>query len=410
MSETREFACRSCGKRDAGPVLSLGKIPLVNALVDPGDTHPDRLYPLDVVRCRTCLLVQITETVSPEELFRTYPYFSSYSDTFLEHARRFASRSIVEGGLGEQSLVVEAASNDGYLLQYFVREGIRSLGIEPAVNVAAAAAQRGIETVTEFLTAELASRIVSEHGEADLVVANNVLAHVSDPNDFVAALRILAGSRGRIVVEIPYLCDLVDGLQFDTIYHEHVSYFAVSSLAPLFATHGLHINRVERHSLHGGSLRIVASEAAETDPTVGRLVSEEALWGVGQQGRFDRFAAAVERLRREVHDFVCGLASAGETIVAYGAAAKGVVLANVCNLDTRLVEFVVDRNPHKQGKLLPGVRIPIKPPEALSRQQPAFCLLFAWNLADEITVQQSEYRERGGRFVVPLPTPRVLGT
>jgi SAM-dependent methyltransferase len=402
------FACRSCGATNVEPVLSLGEIPLVNALVEPGEPEPDRRYPLDVVRCPSCTLVQITETVPPETLFRSYTYFSSYSQTFLDHARRFAGESIRRRSLGPESLVVEAASNDGYLLQYFACAKVRALGIEPAHNVAAVARERGVETIAEFLDEALAAKIVAEHGHADLVVANNVLAHVPDPHGFVAALGTLAGERGEVVVEVPYLRELVERLEFDTIYHEHLSYFTLTSLARLLERHELGIVDVERLPVHGGSLRIVASRSGTTAPSVPQLLADERAWGVENQAPLAAFAEGVRSLRRELHELVAGLVESGSSVAAYGAAAKGVVLANVCGLDSELIDFVVDRNPHKQGKLLPGVRIPVRPPEELGRQRPDYCLLFAWNLTDEILDQQTSYRKQGGRFIAPLPAPRVL--
>jgi hypothetical protein len=402
------FACRACGGRDVERVLSLGRLPLVNALVEPDSEEPDERYPLDVVRCRGCTLVQITETIPPDTLFRQYAYFSSYSDTMLDHARRFATAAVVELELDGDSLVVEAASNDGYLLRFFAERDVRVLGIEPARNVAEAARAQGIETVTEFLDEPLARRLVAERGTADLVVANNVLAHVPDLHGFVGALRALAGGRGRVVIEVPYLRDLVDGLAFDTIYHEHLSYFTVTSLKPVLDAHGLAIERVERHPVHGGSLRVHASAGVTAGDGVEGLLAEEEAWGVAGVRRFAEFAAAVDALRGELHELVASLGASGATTAAYGAAAKGVVLANVCGLDSTLVRFVVDRNPEKQGKLLPGVRIPVAAPEALVRERPDYCLLFAWNLAAEIVAQQAEYVERGGRFIAPVPTPRVL--
>jgi 2-polyprenyl-3-methyl-5-hydroxy-6-metoxy-1,4-benzoquinol methylase len=243
--------CGSCGARELESVLALGSVPLVNALVEPGDAKSEPRYPLAIVRCARCTLVQITETVAPEALFRRYAYFSSYSDTFLAHARRFAEHSMRELASKSDAFVVEVASNDGYLLQYFVAEGVRSLGIEPAENVALVARERGVETISEFLNEELASQIVLDHGVADLVIANNVLAHVPDLHGFVRGLRVLAGARGSIVVEVPYLCDLIDQLEFDTIYHEHVSYFTLTSLARLFEPHGLKIVSAERLPVHG---------------------------------------------------------------------------------------------------------------------------------------------------------------
>jgi hypothetical protein len=401
------FACRACGERDVVPVLSFGELPLVNELVEPGERDAER-FPLDVVRCRKCTLVQITETVAPERLFRTYSYFSSFSETYVEHARRLASWAVDTLGLEVGSLVVEAASNDGYLLQFFHERGLRVLGIEPARNVADVALARGIETVSEFLDLELAGRIVEEHGAADLVVANNVVAHVPDLHGFVAALARLAGRAGQVVIEVPYLRQLVDAVEFDTIYHEHLCYFSVSSLRPVLEAHGLTVRQVERLDVHGGSLRIHASTTGTADPSVDRLIAEESRWGVDDAARFERFATAVDALRGEVHDLVARLVDSGATFGAYGAAAKGVVLANVCMLDAGLVSFVVDRNPHKQGKLLPGVGIPILPPAALREKRPDYCLLFAWNLADEIAEQQAAYVAAGGRFIAPVPTPRVL--
>ena len=402
------FACRSCGETNVEPVLSLGEIPLVNALVEPGAPEPDRRYPLDVVRCPACTLVQITETVPPETLFRSYTYFSSYSQTFLDHARRFADESIRRRSLGPQSLVVEAASNDGYLLQYFAGAKVRTLGVEPAQNVAAVARERGIDTIAEFLDEALAGKIVAEHGHADLVVANNVLAHVPDPHGFVGALGTLAGERGEVVVEVPYLRELVERLEFDTIYHEHLSYFTLTSLAGLLEPLELAIVDVEHLPVHGGSLRIVASRSRMPSPSVPRLLAEEQAWGVENGAPLVAFAAGVRSLQRELHELVAGLVESGSSVAAYGAAAKGVVLANVCGLDSDLVDFVVDRNPHKQGKLLPGVRIPVRPPNELEQQRPDYCLLFAWNLTDEILAQQTAYREKGGRFIAPLPAPQVL--
>jgi hypothetical protein len=389
-------------------VISLGDVPLVNALVDPGDSTPDARYPLDVVRCRRCTLVQIKVTVDSATLFRSYTYFSSYSQTFLDHARTFAERSIERLALGAESLVVEAASNDGYLLQYFVAAGVPALGVEPAANVAAVARDGGIETISEFLDEELATGIVAGRGTADLVVANNVLAHVPDLHGFVGALRILAGESGLVVVEVPYVRDLVDRVEFDTIYHEHLSYFSLTALEHLFRTHDLVILDVERLPVHGGSLRISASASGTPASVVAAILAEEREWGVGDDARYDSFAAAAGSVQTDLRALVAGVVDAGASVAGYGAAAKGVVLANVCGLDVQLVRFVVDRNPHKQGLLLPGVRIPVEPPERLTAEQPDYCLLFAWNLTDEIVAQQADYQAAGGRFIIPVPAPRIL--
>jgi SAM-dependent methyltransferase len=389
-------------------VISLGDLPLVNDLVDPDDPTPERLYPLDVVRCTSCSLVQITETVDSAELFRSYSYFSSYSQTFLDHAQAFASRSIDRLDLGRQSRVVEVASNDGYLLQYFEAAGIPALGVEPALNVAEVARERGVETVAEFLEPELADAIVADSGTADLVVANNVLAHVPDLHGFVGALRTLAGSHGVVSVEVPYLRDLVERVEFDTIYHEHLSYFTLTALERLFRRHDLRIIDAERLPVHGGSLRVSASSSGTPSEAVEHLLADEQAWGVDDGRPLAAFAEAARLLRDDVRRLVGELVESGSTVAAYGAAAKGVVLANVCGLDARLIRFVADRNPHKQGKLLPRVRIPIEPPERLRVDRPDYCLVFVWNLLDEVVSQEAEYAAAGGKFIVPVPTVRVL--
>ena len=408
---TRIAQCRACGAAILEPVLSLGEMPLANALVDESDPAEHR-FPLDVVRCPGCTLVQITETVPPETLFREYPYFSSFSETFVAHARTFAGQMRDRLGLAERSLVVEAASNDGYLLQFFADAGVPVLGIEPARNVARAARERGIETVDEFLDAELARVLVSQRGPADLVIANNVLAHVADLHGFVEGLRTLAGDRGIVSVEVPYLCELVDGLEFDTIYHEHLCYFSLSALSALLSRHGLDVVDVERIPVHGGSLRVLARPAGAGRPSesVVAMLESEARWGVARPGRYAEFAHGVDAARVAIARLVRDLVGRGETVAGYGAAAKAVVLLHACGLDRDAVHYVVDRNPYKQGKLLPGVRIPIRPPDALIDARPGYVLLFVWNIAAEVTAQQRPFLEGGGKFIVPIPQPRVVGS
>ena len=401
-------ACRACNSARLDPVLSLGNMPLANSLLDSaGDNEPR--YPLEVVRCEQCTLVQITETVPPEVLFREYGYFSSFSDTFVAHAGAFARRMHEEVDLGADSLVVEAASNDGYLLQFFAELGIPVLGIEPALNIAASANARGIETVAEFLDLELARSVVERRGRhADLVVANNGLAHVADLRGFVDALRTLAGDEGLVSVEVPYVRELVDRLEFDTIYHEHLCYFSLTSLARLFAERGMTVIDVEQLPIHGGSLRVLArADGARAAERVAALLAEEEAWGVAAADRYAAFARETDALRGAIATFAKGLVSDGAQIVGYGAAAKAVVLSNACGLDASLVEYVVDRNPYKQGKLLPGVRIPVRPPEALLDMRPDYVLLFVWNIASEVIDQQRAFVEAGGRFIVPVPEPLV---
>lgn len=405
---TAIVACRACGFASLDAVLSLGDMPLVNSLLDDEGEREDR-YPLDVVRCPRCTLVQITETVPPEVLFREYAYFSSFSDTFLTHARTFADgmRGMLE--LGPRSLVVEAASNDGYLLQFFAEAGIPVLGIEPARNVAAAAAARGIESVPEFLDLELAQTIVAGRGRhADLIVANNVLAHVADLHGFVGALAMLAGETGLVSVEAPYVCDLVDRIEFDTIYHEHLCYFSLTALVRLFARHGLTVVDVQSLPVHGGSLRVLARAVGSPSAVVAELLEREEEWGIHDRARYETFASDVDTLRTSIASTVRDLVASGEGVAGYGAAAKAVVLLNACGLDRSVVEYVVDRNPYKQGKLLPGVRIPVRSPDALLETRPGFVIIFVWNVATEVIEQQRAYLEGGGRFIVPVPELRVV--
>jgi hypothetical protein len=403
-------ACRACGSAELEPVLSLGEMPLANALLDNADDPPEHRYPLDLVRCPRCWLVQITETVPPETLFREYSYFSSFSETFVAHAKAYAARMRERMALDTGSFVIEAASNDGYLLQFFAAAGIPVLGVDPARNVAAAATKRGIETLPEFLEPELARRIVATRGRtADLVIANNVLAHVADVHGFVGALAILAGESGVVSVEVPYVCDLVDRLEFDTIYHEHLCYFSLTSLQTLLAAHGLDVSDVHHLPVHGGSLRVLATaNAGVRGANVAAMLEREQRWGIGNASRFVEFARATDEVRASIGALVRELVASGERVAGYGAAAKAVVLLHACGLGRSEIDFVVDRNPYKQGKLLPGVRIPVRPPDQLLESPPGYVLLFVWNIADEVIEQQSRYLDGGGRFVVPIPRPTVI--
>lgn len=406
-----ETACRSCGSPRLSPVLSLGALPLANALpLAVGADTPDPRFPLDLVFCEECSLVQITETVAPEILFRDYLYFSSFSDTFVSGARVIAERLVAERGLDANSLVVEIASNDGYLLQHYVAAKIPVLGIEPAENVAAVARDKGIRTRADFFSKALADRLKAEGNRADVVHANNVLAHVADLNGFVSGIATILKESGIAVVEMPYVIDMVDHCEFDTIYHEHLCYFSLKALTGLFGRHGLTIQRVERLPVHGGSLRLFVGHAARVAPdeTVERLRSEESARAADRLPFYAAFGDRVARLKAELIALLQALRRNGKSIAAYGAAAKGTVLLNCFGIGTDLVSLVVDRNPHKHGRLVPGVRIPIRGVEALVASQPDYVLLLVWNLADEILGQQVEYRSRGGKFIVPIPDIRVL--
>jgi SAM-dependent methyltransferase len=404
--------CRICRGAELVPILSLGEMPLANALVSADHLHcPETRVPLELVLCRTCSLVQITETVPPERLFRDYVYFSSLSDSFVAHTARLVNRMLVERRLGRGSRVVEIASNDGYLLQYYLARGVQVLGIEPAANVAEVAQRdRGIPTITEFFTPELADRLRRDGVTADVIHAHNVLAHVPDPVAFVAGLKRLLEDGGVAVFEVPYLEDLIDRLEFDTIYHEHLCYFSLTALVRLFDTAGLQVADVERIPVHGGSLRLFVThpDAGEPSERVEDLVQHECSWGVSRLETYLSFATRIEELRGSARELLMNLHASGNRIAGYGAAAKGTILLNYLGLDSGVVEFVVDRSSYKQGRFVPGVRIPILSPDMLVERMPDYVLLLAWNLADEVLAQQADYRARGGRFIVPLPSVQVL--
>ncbi|MFO1459960.1 MAG: class I SAM-dependent methyltransferase [Verrucomicrobiota bacterium] len=408
------FSCRACGSTSGHPVLDLGLQPLANSLLKPADLAEDEpRFPLRVVVCRDCWMLQITDIVPPAALFTEYLYFSSVSDALLAHAAAAAERHRTSCGLGSQSLVVEIASNDGYLLRNFVAAGVPCLGIEPARNIAEVARQRGIPTRNEFFNASTARQVVAEQGPADLILGNNVFAHVPDTNDFVAGLATLVKPGGRIVLEFPYACDLVEHVEFDTIYHEHVFYFTLTALVPLLARHGLEAFDVERLAIHGGSLRLTFGRCGVHDvkPSVPALLSEEATKGVSGVEYYNAFSKRVLGLKESLLDLLKGLRASGHRICAYGASAKGSTLVNFYGLGREAldwIDFVVDRSPAKQGRLTPGSHLPILPVEELKNRPPRHALLLTWNFAEEILAQQQEWRSAGGRFIVPLPEVRVV--
>jgi len=402
--------CRSCGSGDLHAVLSLGSTPLANSLLTEEQLdQPEPRFPLDLVLCRTCTLVQITETVPPEILFRDYLYFSSFSDTMLAHAEQLATRVVADRKLGAGSLVIEAASNDGYLLAVYLSLGVPVLGIEPARNIAVVAEERGVPTIAEFFDASLAERLAGEGRRADVFHGHNVLAHVADLNGFVEGISTVLADDGVAVIEAPYVKDMIDRCEFDTIYHEHLCYYSLTALEALFNRHGLAVANVERVAIHGGSLRVFV-EHAGVMPTnaVTDLLAEEAAWGVGEPGLYDAFALRVTELGTELDALLAGLKANGASIAAYGAAAKGSTLLNVFGIGTGTLDYVVDRSTVKVGRYMPGVHLRIYPPERLLTEMPDYLLLLAWNLADEIMAQQDEYRRRGGRFIVPVPVPEVV--
>jgi SAM-dependent methyltransferase len=408
-------ACRACGGTELSLVLSLGRTPLANALLnEPQLSLSEETFPLDLVLCSSCSLLQITVTVPPEKLFREYFYLSSFSETMLAHAHQIASQLIQQRRLDRNSLVVEVASNDGYLLQFYERAGIPVLGVEPAQNIARIAEERGIRTVSEFFDATVADEFVARGLRADVIHANNVLAHVPDLNGVVEGFSKLLKSDGVAVIEVPYARDLIERGEFDTIYHEHLCYFWLTALDRLFRRHELRIYDLELLSIHGGTLRIYACK--ETEPTrqvhrsaaVTELLAEEARCGVDRLEFYTSFGDKVERLKQELLSLLRELKSKGNRIAVYGASAKGSTLLNYFGLGAETLDFVVDRSSVKQGRFTPGSHLKIYPPEKLLEENPEYCLLLTWNFAEEILAQQAEYRQRGGRFIVPIPEVKVV--
>jgi SAM-dependent methyltransferase len=403
--------CRSCGSTDAAMILDLGLQPLANNLLTPADlAKPEPKFPLRLAVCKSCWLLQITDLVPPVELFSEYLYFSSFSDLMLRHAREAAESYIVEFGLNSQSLVVEIASNDGYLLQNFVKAKVPCLGIEPASNIAKVAREKGIETLEEFFGGDIATKLSVANRQADLILGNNVFAHAPDTNDFVAGLKKLLKPEGRIALEFPYGVEFIEHNEFDTIYHEHVFYFTLTALQPLFARHGLTIFRVERLPIHGGSLRLFAGHAGAhaVEASVAKLLAEEKQKGVDSLTGYEGFASQVHAVKKELAELLAKLKKEGKRVAAYGASAKGSTLLNFFSVGAGDLDFVVDRSTYKQGRLTPGTHLPILPPEELLKRQPDYTLLLTWNFADEILAQQKAYRDAGGKFIIPIPKVKIV--
>jgi hypothetical protein len=411
LSGTAGLACRSCGAPLHHSVVDLGLSPPCQSLVPPDRAaHGETFYPLHALVCEACSLVQIHHDVDPGDIFSDYAYFSSYSDSWVEHARRYVETVTDRFGLGPESLVVEIASNDGYLLQHAVARGIPCLGVEPAANVAAVARERGIPTRVAFFDDDEAQRMVGEGIRADLLLGNNVLAHTPHLNAFVAGMKTLLAPEGVITMEFPHLVELIDGGQFDTIYHEHYSYFSFTAVRRVFARHGLDLFDVERLPTHGGSLRIYGCHAGTRPPEARALtlLAEEAAWGVDRLATYDAFAERTREVKRGLLDFLIAAARDGKTVAGYGAPGKGNTLLNYCGIRTDLVAYTVDRNPVKQGTFTPGTRLPIYDPSHIFETKPDYLLLLPWNLRDEIAEQMSGIRAWGGQFVVPIPAVEVF--
>ena len=404
-------ACRACGHDGLLPVLDLGPMPLVNGLwqTKEGSEAERERFPLAVARCPSCSLVQLEHDVPPEKMFREYTYFSSYSTTMLEHAKNLAGELCLSRRLDGSSQVVEIASNDGYLLQYYRRAGIPVLGVEPAVNVAEIARkERNIPTLCEFFGEDLAQRMAAEGTFADVVHASNVLAHVPDLRGFLRGITRILKDDGVAVIEVPHLVEMYDHVQFDTIYHEHLSYFSLTALVRALRDAGLVARSVRKMDVHGGSLRVYAQHASEANEGLSTkaMLEAERAWGVDGPEIHHRFADRVATLVRDLREEVVDLASKGARIAAYGASAKGCILLNALNLPEGTLPFVADKSPHKVGRFVPGVGIPIASIDQLRALKPDVMLLLVWNLVDEVFAQEAAYLKGGGRFVVPAPARR----
>lgn len=408
-----DVRCRSCGCPLSRTFLDLGSMPLANSYLPPGaDLVSEPSFPLHVLVCDACLLVQSAAAFAPEALFSEYAYFSSYSTSWVGHARRFAKAAAERFDLGPETLVVEVASNDGYLLRHFLDLGVPVLGVEPAANVAAAARETGVETLVRFFGESAARDLVADRRRPDLVVANNVVAHVPDLNDFLAGFALLLGERGVASFEFPHLANLMREVQFDTIYHEHFSYFSLLSLEAAFARHGLAAFDVEQLPTHGGSLRVLAAPTAAGRPEEAGLLAVRRLereLGLDDPATYDGFAPAVERCRESLLTFLRHAREAGKVVAGYGAAAKGNTLLNFCDVGPEDVRVVADRSPHKQGYLLPGSHIPVVSPDDLDELKPDYLLILPWNLTDEIVTEMGHLRDRGCQFVVAIPEVREVG-
>ena len=404
--------CRFCARELDETFVDLGLSPLANSYLPPERADAtDPTYPLHARACGGCGLVQLPQFELAANIFDQYLYYSSYSESWLRHAESYADEMIARAMLGAASEVIEIASNDGYLLQYFQRAGVRALGVEPASGPAAAAIAKGIPTRTCYFGRDAAAALRAEGHKPDLIVANNVLPHVPDINDFVAALRILLPETGRATLELPHLLHLIEGVQFDTIYHEHLSYFSLATLETVFRAHALRVFDVDELPTHGGSLRLhVCSEAAphSPSPALERLRRHERDAGLDRPTIYRDFRAKVAAKRGMICDFLAAARRAGKTVIAYGAPAKGTTLLNYCGITRELIPFTVDRNPHKQGLLLPGTHLPIRDPDALIAARPDYVFVLPWNLKDEIIAQLAEVRAWGGQFVVPAPGLTII--
>jgi hypothetical protein len=410
---SRRTSCRICDGKNLELFLSLGEQPLANGFLNsPDDFQGEKKYRLDVYRCKECSLVQLLDVISPEILFREYLYVTGPSETMARHNRRYAKGVVSELGLDEDDLVIEVASNDGSLLSCLREQGVRTLGIEPARNIAAVACERGIDTIDEFFNFELAANIRSAHGVASAVVANNVLAHVDEPRNFLLGCRELI-NEGFIITEFPYLGELLEKQEYDTVYHEHLCYFSLMALIRLYQEVGLTITQVKKTSVHGGSIRVYATRKSESWPHHARdvldMAEQERQLGYHTSRPYEALSRAVRSNRNALLKLLTNLKNEGNLIAAYGASAKGNTLLNYCGINTKHIDYIVDQNPLKVGLYTPGTHIPVMPVSTLESERPNYILILAWNYAEEIMEGQSEFTNTGGKFILPIPSPMVTG-
>lgn len=412
----KEFRCRSCNSDQLTPILSLGDVPLANALLTREELgQSEAKYPLDLVFCRSCNLVQITETVPPEILFSNYLYFSSFSDAVMENARQIAEKMIVRRKLGPEHLVVEIASNDGYLLANYIKAGVPCIGIEPAKNIAKYAIEKGIPTLNRFFGTELAAEMKAQGEAADVIHANNVIAHVAGLHDVIEGIATLLKPDGVAIIENHYVKDLIDQVEFDVIYHEHLCYYSLTSFINLFKQHGLKAVDVERIPMQGGSLRMYfqredgpRSFEAEGRKNIDSLLASEKEWGMDSETFYKNFGQKVNDLRQSLRDLLAEIKASHKRISVYGASAKSTTLLNYFGIGQETIDYVVDRSTVKQNHYTPGTHLLINSPDQLLQDRPEFVLLLAWNFAEEVLKQQDAYRKQGGKFIIPIPKIQIV--